>query len=800
MTTRTGTEPETPGPPTSARTPRSPVDLLTGAVGLLLLAVVLGAVRVITDADRPGDPEQLRTLLPAGLLFTAALGANLVLVVLVCYSALRTLFLGELRALVRTLAAVVSAYALTSLINASLAVLLDAEQQVAAFLETPADLFTSAGLGYVAAVIAFVRTMPTGQPRIRAWLWGGIVVATVCALLAGVAGPLALLLTVVVGVTCAALVQYGIGTSAPAPALGRMHAELHRFGLTTVHIAPAGTDEEGNLRYLADLDDGSRADLSVLSSENTSGFWRRLRELLLLRGPVAPRVLYGVRRRAEHAALMSHAATRAGVLAPQVLAIGELGPGTVLLAREVVPGRALDDLTDDELTDALVDRCWAELARLHRRRIAHGHLRGSTVGVRTGPSEDTRIVLTGMDRGTVAAPPLKISLDMAAMLTLLAMRVGEERAVESAVRALGVDGTGALLPFLQPAGLPPHLRALLRSKDRSLLGRLRARIVATAPEAPAAPARLERMRPRTIVSVVVATAVGLVLVYQLAGVDFATIREANLAWAAAALVMATICMVAAAMVLIGFVPIRLPWWRTLLVQYAASYIRIAAPAGLGSIAVNSRFVIKAGASTPLALSAVGLSQLVGFLVHVPLLLVFAYLTGTSYWTGFTPSPTVVALCIAASLVVATVFLLPRLRHAIADRVRPYLQGILPRLLDTLQNPTALSLGLGGTLLLTVAFILCLHFSVLAFTPGAEQVSLVAVAVVFLAGNAVGSAAPTPGGLGAVEAALIGGLTAVAGVPAAVALPAVLLFRLLTFWLPVLPGWAAFSYLQRREAV
>src|SRR5699024_2103870 len=83
---------------------------------------------------------------------------------------------------------------------------------------------------------------------------------------------------------------------------------------------------------------------------------------------------------------------------------------------------------------------------------------------------------------------------------------------------------------------------------------------------------------------------------------------------------------------------------------------------------------------------------------------------------------------------------------------------------------------------------------------AEQVSLVAVAVVFLAGNAVGSAAPTPGGLGAVEVALIGGLTAVAGVPAAVALPAVLLFRLLTFWLPVLPGWAAFPYLQRREAL
>jgi uncharacterized protein (TIRG00374 family) len=72
-----------------------------------------------------------------------------------------------------------------------------------------------------------------------------------------------------------------------------------------------------------------------------------------------------------------------------------------------------------------------------------------------------------------------------------------------------------------------------------------------------------------------------------------------------------------------------------------------------------------------------------------------------------------------------------------------------------------------------------------------------VAVVFLTGNALGSAAPTPGGLGAVELALSGGLT-VAGLPAETATSAVLLFRLLTFWLPVLPGWAAFAYLQRRE--
>ncbi|WP_235432076.1 lysylphosphatidylglycerol synthase transmembrane domain-containing protein [Nocardiopsis sp. RV163] len=790
------------------------------------------AARVATDGVEGADPDRLRALLPSGLLLLVAAGANLLLIVLVSYVVLRTLFTGRRRSLVRPLAAGIAAYTLASLINATLFALIGPERFPDAL--APDDVFTSATLGYVAAVLAFIRTMPTGLPRVRSVLWAGNATVAVCALLAGVTSFLALVLTVLVGLTCAALVRYSLGERPPPQTDNGLDAELRRFGLTATGVSRAEDDEEGNPRHLAELDDGRRVELVVLSSENTAGFWRRLRDLLFLRGPVAPRMLYGVRRRAEHAALMSFSARQAGAAVPRVLAVGELGPGTVLLVRELPAFRALDALGDEELTDGLTDLCWRELGLLHRHRLVHGNVNGSTVGVldracdpasasvpedtsepadattSAGASEtaappvpadprESAVLFTGLDRGGVAAPQLQVCLDQAAMLTLLAMRVGTGRAVDSAVRALGVTATAAVLPFLQPAGLPYALRRGLRG-DRGLLARLRERVVRVAPEAPSEPARLERMRPRTVVSVTVATAVGLVLLYQLTGVDFTAIGRADPGWTLAALAASVVCTLSAAMILIGFVPVPLPWWRTVMVQYAGSFVRIAAPAGLGSLAINTRFVTREGVSTSLALSAVGLTQLVGFLVHVPLLLVCAYLTGTSYWTGFTPSPTVVVISVAGTAVVGVVLLLPRLRHALGARIRPYLRGVLPRLLDMLQSPSSLLLGFGGTLLITAAFVLCLRFSVLAFADPGAQVSLVAVAVVFLAGNAIGSAAPTPGGLGAVEAALIGGLTTVAGVPAAVALPAVLLFRLLTFWLPVLPGWGAFSYLQRREAI
>jgi undecaprenyl-diphosphatase len=64
-----------------------------------------------------------------------------------------------------------------------------------------------------------------------------------------------------------------------------------------------------------------------------------------------------------------------------------------------------------------------------------------------------------------------------------------------------------------------------------------------------------------------------------------------------------------------------------------------------------------------------------------------------------------------------------------------------------------------------------------------------VGVVFLAAQALGQAAPTPGGLGAVEAAMIAAMTTL-GLDASVAVPTVFLYRIATFWLPILPGiWA-----------
>ena len=101
----------------------------------------------------------------------------------------------------------------------------------------------------------------------------------------------------------------------------------------------------------------------------------------------------------------------------------------------------------------------------------------------------------------------------------------------------------------------------------------------------------------------------------------------------------------------------------------------------------------------------------------------------------------------------------------------------PRLL-TAAAARKLGLGIAGILLLNLGYIACLIASVWAFGGSAP---LAAIAVV--PGRCHDRSGRThPGGLGAVEAALSAGLTA-AGIPGGIAVSSVLLFRLMTFWLP-----------------
>ncbi|MFJ4707040.1 lysylphosphatidylglycerol synthase domain-containing protein [Streptomyces anulatus] len=341
--------------------------------------------------------------------------------------------------------------------------------------------------------------------------------------------------------------------------------------------------------------------------------------------------------------------------------------------------------------------------------------------------------------------------------------------------------------------------ALEEAREEDLLAQIRRQVLLIRPLAPVEPVRLERIKPRTLFSFIAGAIAAYFLISQVTQANFGVVVEqAEWGWVAAALGFSALSYVAAAMSLLGFVPERVPFLKTVQAQVAGSFVKIVAPAAVGGVALNTRFLQRAGVRPGLAVASVGASQLFGLGAHIMLLALFGYLTGTERTPdSLTPSRTVIAGLLTVAVLVLVVTAIPFLRKFVVTRVRSLFAGVVPRMLDVVQRPQKLLTGIGGMLLLTGLFVLCLDASIRAFSgPDVPQLSYASIAVVFLAGNALGSAAPTPGGMGAVEGALTLGLIAV-GLPAEVAGPAVLLYRVMTLWLPVLPGWICFNQLTRK---
>ena len=406
------------------------------------------------------------------------------------------------------------------------------------------------------------------------------------------------------------------------------------------------------------------------------------------------------------------------------------------------------------------------------------------------------VVLLDPGNGDVAASDLQIRLDLAQLLAELALLVGPERAADVAIGEMGAARLAGAVPLLQPLALYRSTRAALRHRADVLPG-LRERLLAGVPDGQVAPVQLERVRLRTLISLVAGVFAAYVLAGQFAKVNFIRlVREADWRWTIVALVLSALTYAAAAISLSGFVLERLKFARTLFAQVAASFVTLVTPAAVGGAALNIRYLQRSGVSPARATASVGAAQVVAFLTHMLLLVVFAALTGTVHFHSFKPPTWAYVVLVVLLILVLIAIALPPGRRLLRARLTPVLGQVLPRLLDLAQDPRKLAEGLGGAFLLTAAYVLCLAACVRAL---GGAVPLVSVAVVYLTGSAIGSAAPTPGGLGAVEVALSAGLTA-AGLHGATALAAVLLFRLLTFWLPVPVGWAAFNQLQRRGAL
>ncbi len=780
---------------------RKPADLLRCTLScieiaaLALAGVAASATTAAVQADIVGATQQV----PAALLQVARPLALIALYILPAALAVQLLARRQFRRLAESIATGALAAGVTQIINLLLSRepasrLYDAitmarpgTSQLASHV--PALDPALAGLVAYATMVGLI-----GRPAWRNALWVAVGVYSVVHVGVLHTPLLTLLITVIAGRAIGLAVRYVAGSTSERPGALAIASALGAAELPVRairRIRTNGTAVAGSRHYAVTTSGGAMDIVVYDRDQQAAGLFYRIYRSVRLLGPVSRAAPLSVDRVVERRALLSYAAEDAGVPTPRLRALVRVGPEAAVLAFEHHDGTTLAG-RNPGCNDEELKQVWDAVGKLHARRVTHRALTADRI-LFTG---DGQAMLLDPGDGDVAASDLQIRLDVAQLLAELSLYVGPDRTARLARDETAADELVAVVPLLQPVVLARSTRKALR-RHRDLLPALRTKLLAAVPGVEVPPVRLERVRLRTLVTMVAGAAAVYLLAGELARASLgSTLREANWQWGIAALALSASTYVGATISLSGFVADRLSFFRTLLVQVAGSFITLVTPAAVGGAALNIRYLQRRKIPAPVAAASVGVAQVVAFVLHIVLIVIFAAIAGSSAEEHIQP-PRWAWFVLAGLVVLAlAVLAIPAGRRVLRARLSPTLGQVLPRLLEVAQQPRKLALGIGGALLLSLSYILCLAACVAAF---GRSVPLASIAVVYLTGSAIGSILPTPGGLGGVEAALTAGLTA-AGLPGAVAVSAVLLFRLLTFWLPVPFGWAAMSYLEREQAL
>lgn len=643
--------------------------------------------------------------------------------------------------------------------------------------------------GLVAFTAFFSAVAPYLNRRWRRFGWITVILLAITQMLSHLQPPLDEFLAIGIAYAIGAAVLLAFGEPNRRPRGYRIVEGLSRSGISLTHLKRAGVDARGSVPYFATTTSGQGLFVKVLSQdERAADVMFRITRMFRLKGVGDERPFSSLKRAVEHEAVASLMASADGVKTPQLEAIAEISPNSMLMAYDLVDGNSLDSVPVEDLTDDMLQGVWQQVAILSEHRTAHRDLRLANVFL----GSDGQPWLIDFGFSELAATDGQMRSDIAELVASTASSIGAERAVSNAVAVLGADPVADASSRIQPLALSGATRDSLK-KQKGLDEEIRNEIQRQTGIEEVELEKLERIPTRTVVMVLGFALAMYFLIPQLTQTDFGAVLDANWAWAPAILIASFLTYVGAAFGIMGSVPERVRLIPTVLVQLAGSFINRISPVKVGGMATNVRFLQKNGVELNDAVAGIGVASVSTFIVHMTLLVTTVLFLGQNAGDFIKPpsGQTVLIGMVVFFTLSTVVFFLPPARKIFRTKVWPAIKSSGQGLVAVASTPSKAIMLFGGAFMLIVSYISALWFSLEAFGGG---LSIPAVALVFLGGQALGNLAPTPGGIGATEAAIIAAMTAL-GLDATTAVSATFLYRIATFWLPILPGVVSFRKLE-----
>lgn len=672
---------------------------------------------------------------------------------------------------------------------------------------------TSVGTGllpdFYAAMASFLTV--SGPRRIRSCTkWGWNVLYAVAVLMVvlswnSLAGVIA---SYAIGRVIGMLIRFAIGTQNNGAWGSQIAQSLRSIGidtsLLTRRVAPyvdsgvlkATLDDDltENSRIYDVVDyDGRQYTVSVLDNQvHAAGYLNQVWQWLRLTGVSMRRDRSSVDAMHHHYAMIL-GLSNAGLETPRVYGVADYGESSILVFhRNRMPLECNQNTMSDHDMEAFMEY----LTTAHHHGFTHRRITPETLS----RMENGHPVIAGWHNGDYGSSAPNFALDKVQLLVLLATLNGNDRAIACARRTWGDEQLIDLAPFIQKAAIPASTRAL-PGWDKHVLTDLRTRISALAPQDVAdsmEKVTLSRFSLRSFIAIALLVVAVYVVFTQIQPAEMIkAVRDANLAMALVCVALGFVAWLGSAITLGVFMDSdKRNTIGLYCSQMASGFTAVSMPAGVGPAFVNLQFLRKSGYRSTAATAVMSAVWAVQGGTTIVLLLTIGLFTGRNTLSGMIPTNTLIMVIAIVALVVSAAMAIPPVRHLVTEKYLPVVKAYARNLVNVLARPKELALGIAGALVLNLATGLGFWAALMAFgyhTNPAETT------FIFLLANTLGSAVPTPGGLGAVEAVLSVAFTAV-GIPSSIAVSATLVYRIAFYWLRIPVGALAMKWLDMHNLI
>jgi uncharacterized protein (TIRG00374 family) len=612
--------------------------------------------------------------------------------------------------------------------------------------------------------------------------------------------PLNVVGSLVIGWGTTAVVRLAFGSPLGLPSADDVRRLLAEFGISVGHLQPMPQQAWGAAKYEATDDSSRRLAIAVYGRDAAGGRLLTKAGRFLLYRDSGPTLTLTRLQQVQREAFFALRAGQAGVAVPELVEAGTAGPSKdAVLVYRLPSTISLAEAGPDDVGDGALDDIYRQLLILRKARIAHGAISGDALLI--DPAGQTA-VLADFRNAIGSASVDQLDQDLAGALAATAVAVGAERAGDAAARCLAPEVVAGALRHLHKPALDPAIGRRLRSNS-GLLDEVRQQAARSASIELPELAQPRRVSWPTLILIIGTLIGGWALIGVLIDVSksFDTVIGADWLWVIIALVLAQLAYASSAVETLGSVSGPLPFGRALAVEVANAFSGLAggAPA---VFATRVRFYQKQGYDATVALSSGAIMTVaswiatgVVFVVSLPFAWGSIHLEATPESGGDSKLVWIIlAVVVLAGVVIGLALAVPRLRRLAAAKLRPRIRDVWGNLRQVASSPRKLVLLLGGALGRELLIAMSLSVSLRAF---GDHLRLPVIIVVIVLAAIVGAVAPSPGGMGVVEAGMILGLTA-AGVSEADATAAVFIQRLFTSYLPPIWGWFTLVWLRRRD--